>query len=85
MKKKLKKEAMEKRWQFTPVTIELLSINGKGPNAIDITPDIPASDFYDVTLFYYLRQIKVIEAAAHAADITLRTNDQGGNSNSKAI
>ena len=57
--------------------------DGNGPNAIDILPDIPASDLHDVMLFYYSRQIKVTEAAA--ADITLRTNEQGGNSNSKAI
>ena len=57
--------------------------DGNGPNAIDILPDIPVSDLHDVMLFCYSRQIKVTEAAA--ADITLRTNEQGGNSNSNAI
>ena len=57
--------------------------DGNSLNAIDITPDVPAPELHDVMMFYYSGQIKVTEAAK--TDITLRTNDLGGNSNSKAI
>ena len=80
---KIKRKRRKRGGNSLQSRLDYSRYDGNGPNAIDILPDIPASDLHDVMLFYYSRQIKVTEAAA--ADITLRTNEQGGNSNSKAI
>ena len=51
-----------------------------GPNAVDISPDIPTSDLYDLMVSYYSAHVKVTEAAV--TKITVNTTGQGGdNSN----
>ena len=46
-----------------------------GPNAVDISPDIPTSDLYDLMVSYYSAHVKVTEAAV--TKITVNTTGQG--------
>ena len=46
-----------------------------GPNALDVSPDIPTSDLHDLMVSYYSAHVKVTESTA--TKITIDTVGQG--------
>ena len=46
-----------------------------GPNALDVSPDLPVSDLHDLMASYYLAHVKVTESAA--TKIMIDTTGQG--------
>jgi len=54
-----------------------------GPNALDVSPDLPATDLHDLMTSYYLAHVKVNES--EATKITINTTGQGDDDNTKII
>ena len=54
-----------------------------GPNALDVSPDLPATDLHDLMTSYYLAHVKVNES--EATKITINITGQGDDDNTKII